>query len=86
MTRKDAYERRRMGRADPFVVPPVARCPTCGINATAHDDLLAACEAMLSGLMMDYPTVAIGMNDWPPVVAARAAIAKARGRGEEPRP
>lgn len=39
--------------------------------------LRAAMSNLISGLMMDYPLVAIGMNGWPPIVAARAALAEA---------
>lgn len=51
-------------------------------NATllaASPDLLDAIKNLISGLMMDYPTVAIGMNDWAPMIEARAAIRLATG-------
>lgn len=33
-----------------------------------------ALRDLLFGLMIDYPTIAIGMNEWEPVKAARAAL------------
>ena len=53
-------------------------------RASAQADLDVAREALgelISGLMMDHPMFAIGLNDWKPVVRARAALAKLEGRG-----
>lgn len=34
----------------------------------SHGELVAAIKELLGGLMMDYPLVAMGMNDWKPVI------------------
>lgn len=46
------------------------------LACNSHDELRSAISGLLVGLMMDHPSLAIGLNNWPPVVAARAILAK----------
>jgi predicted nuclease with RNAse H fold len=46
----------------------------------AAPELLEALSGLIVGLMVDFPHLAITLNNWKPVVVARAVIAKAEGK------
>jgi hypothetical protein len=50
-------------------------CEKCKELEAENARLRAAAEALLAGLMVDWPYVAHRMNDWAPIVALRAALA-----------
>ena len=55
-----------------------------GINPEAVPDLLAACKAMLQSAVDGECSYDAQGNEWPEIVQARAATAKARGTDDAP--